>query len=55
LIVDHFRKSKKCLCIEYTEEFSIFSIMSDDSLSIENKIIADQVQIDIKKIIEELC
>jgi RNA polymerase sigma-70 factor (ECF subfamily) len=28
--------------------------MTDDSLSIENKIIADQVQIDIKKIIEEL-
>jgi RNA polymerase sigma-70 factor (ECF subfamily) len=54
LIVDHFRKSKKMPLYRETEEFSIFSIMSDDSLSIENKIIADQVQIDIKKIIEEL-
>ncbi len=54
LIVDHFRKSKKMPLYRETEEFSIFSIMSDDSLSIENKMIADQVQIDIKKIIEEL-
>jgi RNA polymerase sigma-70 factor, ECF subfamily len=37
-----------------TEEFSIFSIMSDDSLTIENKIIRDQVELDLKKLIEEL-
>ncbi|CAN1561509.1 RpoE DNA-directed RNA polymerase specialized sigma subunit, sigma24 homolog [Flavobacteriaceae bacterium] len=54
LIIDHFRKSKKMPLYRETEEFSIFSIMSDDSLSIENKIIADQVEIDIRKLIEEL-
>jgi len=37
-----------------TEEFSIFSIMSDDSLTIENKIIQEQVEIDLRKLIEEL-
>jgi RNA polymerase sigma-70 factor (ECF subfamily) len=37
-----------------TEEFSIFSIMSDDSLSIENKMISEQVEMDIKRLIEEL-
>lgn len=37
-----------------TEEFSIFSIMSDDSLTIEGKMIVDQVEIDLKKLIEEL-
>ena len=37
-----------------TEEFSIFSIMSDDSLTIENKIISEQVEMDLKKLIEEL-
>ena len=37
-----------------TEEFSIFSIMSDNSLTIENKIIRDQVEVDLKKLIEEL-
>ena len=37
-----------------TEEFSIFSIMSDDSMTIENKIISEQVEMDLKKLIEEL-
>ncbi|MBP8886456.1 MAG: RNA polymerase subunit sigma-24, partial [Flavobacterium sp.] len=31
-----------------------FSIMSDDSLTIENKIISEQVEMDLKKLIEEL-
>jgi RNA polymerase sigma-70 factor (ECF subfamily) len=31
-----------------TEEFSIFSIMSDDSQTIENKIISEQVEVDLK-------
>ena len=54
LIVDHFRKSKKMPMYRETEEFSIFSIMSDDSLTIEGKMIVDQVEIDLKKLIEEL-
>ncbi len=54
LIIDHFRRAKKMPLFRETEEFSIFSIMSDDSLTIENKMIADQVEIDIKKLIEEL-
>jgi RNA polymerase sigma-70 factor (ECF subfamily) len=37
-----------------TEEFSIFSIMSDNSLTIENKIISEQVEMDLKKLIEGL-
>lgn len=54
LIIDHYRKNKKMPLFRETEEFSIFSIMSDDSLTIENKIIRDQVEIDLKKLIEEL-
>jgi len=54
LIIDHYRKNKKMPMFRETEEFSIFSIMSDDSLTIENKIIQDQVEIDLKKLIEEL-
>ena len=37
-----------------TEEFSIFSVMSDDSLTIEGKMIVDQVEVDLKRLIEEL-
>ncbi len=54
LIIDHYRKNKKMQLFRETEEFSIFSIMSDDSLTIENQIIQEQVEIDLKKIIEEL-
>jgi RNA polymerase sigma-70 factor (ECF subfamily) len=54
LIIDHFRKAKKMPLFRETEEFSIFSIMSDESLTIENKIIADQVEMDIRKLIEGL-
>ncbi len=54
LIVDHFRKTKKMPMFRETEEFSIFSIMSDDSQTIENKIISEQVEMDLKKLIEGL-
>jgi RNA polymerase sigma-70 factor (ECF subfamily) len=54
LIIDHYRKNKKMPMFRETDEFSIFSIMSDDSLTIENKIIREQVEIDLKKLIEEL-
>ena len=54
LVVDHYRKNKKMPLFRETEDFSIFSVMSDDSMTIENKIIADQVEMDLKKLIEEL-
>ena len=54
LVVDYYRKTKKMPMFRETEEFSIFSIMSDDSMTIENKIISEQVEMDLKKLIEEL-
>ena len=54
LVVDHYRKNKKMPMFRETEEFSIFYIMSDDSLTIENKIIAEQVEMDLQKLIQEL-
>ena len=54
LIVDHFRHNKKMPMYRETEEFSIFSIMTDDSLTIENKLISDQVTKDLRQIVEEL-
>ncbi|WP_396171753.1 RNA polymerase sigma factor [Flavobacterium sp.] len=54
LIIDHFRKNKKMPMFRETEEFSIFSIMTDDSLTIENKIIQEQVDVDLRKLIDEL-
>lgn len=54
LIIDHFRKNKKMPMFRETDEFSIFSIMTDNSMTIENKMITDQVEKDLRKIIEEL-
>lgn len=54
LIMDHFRKVKRMPIQRDTDDFSIFSILSDNSLNVENKIIIDQLQIDLKKLIEEL-
>ncbi len=54
LIIDYFRKNKKMPLYRETEEFSVFSIMTDDTLTIENQLIANQVELDIQKLIEEL-
>lgn len=54
LIIDHFRRNKKMPMFRETEEFSIFSIMTDNSMTIENKMITEQVEKDLRKIIEEL-
>lgn len=54
LIVDHFRKNKKMPMYRETEEFSIFSIMTDSSPNVENRIITEQVENDLQRLIGEL-
>jgi RNA polymerase sigma-70 factor (ECF subfamily) len=54
LIVDKFRNDKKMYMKRDTEEFSIFSTITDNSLNIEKELIKTQVDIDLKKIIQKL-
>jgi RNA polymerase sigma-70 factor (ECF subfamily) len=54
LIVDHYRKNKRMPMLRETEEFSIFSILSDNSLNVEGRIITDAIEKDLQKIILEL-
>jgi RNA polymerase sigma-70 factor, ECF subfamily len=54
LIVDTYRKNKKMPLHRETEEFSIFSIMTDSSPNIENQIITQQIEKDLIKLIDEL-
>ncbi|HLP65476.1 RNA polymerase sigma factor [Flavobacterium sp.] len=54
LIVDQFRKNKKMPMLRETEEFSIFSILSDNEPNIEAKIITGLIENDLQKIIHEL-
>jgi RNA polymerase sigma-70 factor (ECF subfamily) len=54
LVIDHFRKSKKMRFQRDTDEYSVFSLLSDSSLNAENQIILDQIELDLSIIIEEL-
>ncbi|HEX8577247.1 MAG TPA: sigma-70 family RNA polymerase sigma factor [Flavobacterium sp.] len=54
LIIDHFRRNKKMPMFRETEEFSIFSVMTDDVPNIESIMITNQVETDLQKLILEL-
>jgi len=54
LVIDHFRKSKKIRFQRDTDEYSVFSLLSDSSLNAENQIILDQIELDLSIIIEEI-
>ena len=54
LIIDHFRKSKRMPKFDNTGEFSIFSVLSDPSLDAEKGMIKEQIESDLRRLIEEL-
>lgn len=54
LIIDKFRSDKKMPMNRDTDEFSVFAKITDDSLNAERKLIKNQVEVDIKTIIEKL-
>jgi len=54
LIVDHYRKNKKMPMTRETEEYSIFEFLKDNSSTIEGQMITEQVEVDLKRLIEEL-
>jgi RNA polymerase sigma-70 factor (ECF subfamily) len=54
LIIDKFRNDKKMYMKRDTEEFSIFASITDNSLNIEKELIKNQVDTDIKKLIQKL-
>ena len=54
LIIDKFRNDKKMPLKRDTEEVLIFSRIKDNSMNIEKKMISNQVEIDLKKLVEKL-
>jgi len=54
LVIDHFRKNSRMRKFDNAGEFSIFSVLSDSSLNAEKTIIKEQVEEDVRRIIEEL-
>ena len=54
LIIDKFRNDKKMPLDRDTDDLSVFYRISDSSLNIEKSLIKDQLNIDLKAIIEKL-
>jgi len=54
LIIDHFRKSNRMPKFRNTDKFDIFSILGDDVLNAEKKIIKEQIHADVRELINEL-
>ena len=54
LVIDHFRKNNRMPKFDNSNDFNIFSVLSDSSLNAEKSLIKGQVEEDIKRLIEEL-
>ncbi|WP_053972735.1 RNA polymerase sigma factor [Mangrovimonas sp. ST2L15] len=54
LVIDHFRKNTRMPKFSNTEDFNIFSVLSDNSPNAEKALIKDQVESHLKMVIEEL-
>ncbi|WP_111707818.1 RNA polymerase sigma factor [Lutibacter citreus] len=54
LVIDHFRRNKRIPTFKNTDEFDIFSVISDEVLNVEKQLIKDQILEDIKGLIVEL-
>ncbi len=54
LVIDHFRKGNRLPKFDDNGEFSIFSILSDNTLNAEKQLIKNQVENDVRNLIHEL-
>jgi RNA polymerase sigma-70 factor (ECF subfamily) len=54
LIIDHFRKNNRMRLFKNTDEFDIFSVISDGNLNAEKQLIKEQVLSDVKDLVLEL-
>ncbi len=54
LVIDYFRKNNRMPKFDNTDEFDIFSVLSDSTLNIESRIIKNQVESDVRRLVDEL-
>ena len=54
LVIDHFRRNNRMPKFDNSGEFSIFSVLGDPALNAEKRLIKDQVECDVRRLIEEL-
>ncbi|AXO79374.1 sigma-70 family RNA polymerase sigma factor [Olleya aquimaris] len=54
LVIDHFRKNSRMPKFDNSGEFNIFSVISDNALNAEKVIIKEQVEADVRRLVDEL-
>lgn len=54
LMIDFFRKNSRMPKFRNTDEFDIFSVLSDNTLNVESQLINEQIHRDVKELIQEL-
>ena len=54
LVIDFFRKNNRMPKFDNSGDFSIFSVLSDNSLNAEKTLIKEQVENDVRRLVEEL-
>ncbi len=54
LVIDHFRRNKRMPTVSPNSEFDVFDIIKDDAPTRESSLIWEQIESDLKKLIEYL-
>ena len=54
LVIDHFRKNKRLQKFQSSDSFDIFSVLKDNSLGAEDNLIKNQIDNDVRDLIELL-
>ncbi|MBL4663805.1 MAG: sigma-70 family RNA polymerase sigma factor [Flavobacteriaceae bacterium] len=54
LVIDHFRRNNRMPKFENNDDFNIFSVLSDGSLNAEKLLVKEQVEKDVRRLIQEL-
>jgi RNA polymerase sigma-70 factor (ECF subfamily) len=54
LVIDHFRKTNRMPKFDNSGDFNIFSVLGDPTLNAEKQIIKEQVEFDLRRLIQEL-
>lgn len=54
LVIDHYRKSNRMPRYEGSAEFHVFSVLQDDKLNAEKRLIRDQIETDLGEMVDRL-
>lgn len=54
LIMDYFRKQNKIPTLSNSMDFDIFSLISDDSLHVEERLVKSQIELEVKGLVTRL-